>query len=80
MSVRRWAIPLTCLGLGGLGAILLSERGRKTIRSAAERFSATFSANPGQLADWNDSAQEELNHIEQAIKELEQSLGTQTAH
>jgi hypothetical protein len=76
MSVRKWTIPLTFLGLGGLGAILLSERGRKLIRSAAERFSAA----PGQLAAWNDSAQQELDHIEQAVKELEQSLGTQAAH
>jgi hypothetical protein len=45
------------------------------IRASVERFRAT----PGQLAAWNDSAQEELDHIQQAVKKLEQSIGTQPA-
>lgn len=75
MSVRRLTIPLTFLGLGGLGAILLSEKGRKLVRVTVERFRAT----PEQLAAWNNSAQQELNHIQQAVKELEQSLKTRPA-
>ena len=75
MSARKWTIPLTFLGLGGLGAMLLSERGRKLIRSMAERLGAT----PGQLAVWNHSAQEELDHIEHEVEKLEQTLRTQTA-
>ena len=74
MSVRKWTLRLTFAGLGGLGAMLFTERGRKLIRSGAERVRAT----PGRVAAWNGSAQEELNHIQQAVKELEQSLGTQT--
>ena len=76
MKVRKWTIRMTVLGLGGQGAMLLSERGRKLIRSAAERFGAA----PGRLAAWNDAAQEELDHIQHAVMELEQSLGTHTAH
>jgi len=75
MKTRKWTIPLTIVGLGGLGAMLFSERGRQLIRSTASRFGVT----PGQLAAWNDSAQQELNHIQQAVKELEQSLRTHTA-
>lgn len=73
--MRKWAISVTCLGIGGLGAMLLSERGRKLIRAAAESLSAT----PAQLAAWNDVARQELDHIQRAVKEIEQSLGTQTA-
>lgn len=75
MSVPKWTIPLTFVGLSGLGAVLFSERGRKLVRSFAERLSAA----PGRFAVWNDAAQMELDHIQQAVKELEQSLGTHTA-
>jgi hypothetical protein len=75
MSVRKWTVPLTFVGLGGLGAMLFSDRGRKFIRSTAGRFNET----PGRLAAWNESAQKELDRIQQALKELEQSLGTHTA-
>lgn len=75
MKASNWKIPLTLAGLGGVGAMLFSSRGRKLIRSAAARFSAT----PERLMAWNDSAKDELNHIQQAVKELEQSLGTHPA-
>ncbi len=75
MSMRKWTISLTFMGLGGLGAMLFTERGRKLIRSGAERLGATR----GRLAAWNGPAQEELGQIQQAVKEIEQSLGTQTA-
>jgi hypothetical protein len=55
--------------------MLFTERGRKLIRSGTERLRAT----PGRLAAWNGSAQEELDHIQQAVKEIEQSLETPTA-
>jgi hypothetical protein len=75
MSIRKWSIPLAFVGLGGLGAILFSERGRKLIHSAAMRFQAA----PGRLLAWNNSAQQELNYIQQEVRELEQSLGTHSA-
>lgn len=73
--MSKWTVPLTCVGLGGLGAMLLSDRGRKLMRSTAGRINEA----PGRLAAWNESAQKELDHIQQALKELEQSLGTHTA-
>lgn len=75
MSLRKWRLPLAFVGLGGLGAMLFSERGRRLIHSAAGRFHST----PGRLLAWNGSAEEELNHIQQAVKEIEQSLGTHPA-
>jgi HAMP domain-containing protein len=59
--------------------MLFSERGRKLIHSAAKRIGTTrFDAMPGRLAAWNDPAKDELNHIQKAVKELEQSLATHT--
>jgi len=75
MSVRRWTIPLTLAGLGGLGAMLFSSRGRKLIHSAAERTGT----NSGREVAWNDSAQMELNRIQQELKELEHSIATASA-
>jgi uncharacterized membrane protein YebE (DUF533 family) len=75
MSVRKWTIPLTLAGLGGLGAMLLSHRVRKLIRSATKGCGAA----PERLMAWNDSAQQELNHIQQAVKDVEQLMGTHTA-
>lgn|GEM_PF-1633308 len=72
MNLRKWAVPLT---IAGLGAILLSERGRKLVRSMAEHLSS----NPGRLAAWDDPARKELDRIQQAVKELEESLGTHRA-
>lgn len=75
MSLSKWKIPLTLAGLGGVGALLFSPRGRKLVQFAAERISKT----PAQLVAWNDSAKDELNHIQQAVQELEHSLGTHPA-
>ena len=36
--MRRWYIPLTVLGIGSVGALLFSERGRKTLRGIVEKF------------------------------------------
>jgi hypothetical protein len=74
VSVPKWTIPLTFVGLGGLSAMLFSERGRRLIRSAEKRCSSL----PGRVVAWNESAKRELDHIQQALKELEQSLGTTT--
>jgi hypothetical protein len=75
MNVSKWKIPLTLAGLGGVGALLFSSRGRKLIHSTAERLNQA----PERLVAWNDSAKDELNHIQQAVQALEQSIGTHTA-
>lgn len=60
--MRKW-IPLTFLGLGGLGAIVFTVR--KMLRTAELKQNA--------LA-WNDSAQQQLNQVQQAVTRLEESL------
>lgn len=76
MKVRKWTMRMMFIGLGGLGAMLVSERGRRMLQSAAKHFNST----PGRLAAWNDAAQKELDHIQHAVIELEESLGTHTAN
>ncbi len=70
--MRKWAVPLTVAGLGGLGALLLSERGRQALRWAWERFNEA----PQRFAAFNDSAQQELDRIQATLNEIADSLGS----
>ncbi|HTV65042.1 MAG TPA: hypothetical protein VMD98_05520 [Bryocella sp.] len=68
--MRRWYLPLTVLGLSGIGALLLTERGRSVLRRALERF---WDA-PEQLLDWNGSLENELDRIQDALDTIAESL------
>lgn len=62
--MRKWTVSLTCLGLGGLSALLLtrSRRGAPCVAGEAEPIS------------WDAAARQELQGIQQAVRQLEQSL------
>ena len=66
--MRKWTMPLTLLGLGGLGYLFLSERGRQALRWAVESVSRE------KFLEWNESAQRELDRIQEALNHLAQSL------
>jgi hypothetical protein len=68
--MRRWYVPLTVLGLGGLGALLLTERGRAVLRNLLERFWQA----PERLLDWDGSLQSELDRIQEALDGIADSL------
>ena len=68
--MRKWYLPLTVLGLGGLGAALLTERGRKLVTSVFER---TPNA-PSKFIEWNDTAQSELARIQEALDRIAEHL------
>ena len=68
--MRRWYVPLTVLGLGGVGALLLSGRGRSALRKVLEKFWEA----PDRLLEWNDSLQGELDNIQQALDRIAESL------
>jgi hypothetical protein len=68
--MRKWFLPLTVLGVGGLGAMILSDRGRKTILWALDRINEA----PDRLIDWNESAQRELERIQNTLNQLAESL------
>ena len=69
-TMRRWYVPLTVLGLGGIGALLLTEQGRSMLRKVTEKFWQA----PERLLEWNDSLQSELDRIQQALDRVADSL------
>ena len=68
--MRRWYLPLTVLGLGGIGAFLISDRGRAALRRIAESFSQSSET----WLDWNDSFENELDRIRGALNQIADSL------
>ncbi len=68
--MRRWYVPVTFMGLGGLGVLLFTERGRKAIRWAVDNMPNAQS----QLAEWNETAQRELDRIQTALNRVAESL------
>ncbi len=72
--MRKWALPLTVLGVGSVGALLLSERGRKAIGWIFARLQEA----PDQIAGWNETAQQEIQSIQNALNDLSESLQVKT--
>ncbi|MGA2991891.1 MAG: hypothetical protein ABSD88_15560 [Candidatus Korobacteraceae bacterium] len=68
--MRKWAVPLTVLGVGGLGVLMFSERGRNAIRWMFRRMQEA----PDRIAEWNETAQTEIDKIQVAINQLAESL------
>jgi hypothetical protein len=69
--MRRWYLPLTVIGLGGIGAFLLSPRGRAVLRDLLEKFQQ---APDRLLEDWNDNFENELERIQLALNQIAESL------
>jgi len=67
--MRKW-FPITVVGLGGLGVLLFSDRGRRTIRWVMEHLPL----EPHQLAEWNEAAQKELDRIQNALNQVAETL------
>ncbi len=70
--MRRWYLPLTVLGLAGLGALFLTERGRRALRWVAENYEKA----PDALLQWNEATQRELERLQAAINQLAENLGS----
>jgi len=68
--MRRWYLPLTVIGLGGVGALLLSERGRSALRTVLKGFWEA----PDRLLDWNGDLESELDRIQSALDGIAESL------
>ena len=68
--MRRWYVPLTLLGLGSIGLVLLSERGRNVLRSIFEDFGQASD----RLSEWNDSLEDELGRIQATLNGIAESL------
>ncbi len=74
-GMRKWFLPLTVLGIGSLGALVLSERGRQALRWVLDRMDEA----PERFAEWNEGAQHELDRIQDALNEIADSLQTRPA-
>jgi hypothetical protein len=70
-DMRKWYVPLTVLGLGSIGALLVSDRGRRVLQLAIDRLGEA----PDRLLEWNDAAQAELERIQKSLNQLSESLG-----
>lgn len=68
--MRKWYFPMTVVGLGGLGVLLFTERGRRAIEWMGDRVEDA----PETLADWNEAAQRELDRIQLALNRVAKSL------
>lgn len=68
--MRKWYLPLTVLGLGGLGAALMSQRGRNLVKSLFDRGGEA----PSKFVEWNENAQSELAKIQEALDRIAEHL------
>ena len=68
--MRRWYLPLTVLGLGGVGALLLSERGRSALRTMLDSLWQA----PDHLLDWDGSLESELDRIQAALDAIAETV------
>jgi hypothetical protein len=68
--MRRWYLPLTVLGLAGLGALILTQRGRQALNWLA----VSFENAPDTLLEWNETIQSELERLRAAVDQLADSL------
>jgi len=66
--MRRWYMPLTVLGLAGLGALILSPRGRQILALLADGWDAAENV-------WHQNdALRELERLQAAVNQLAHSL------
>lgn len=68
--MRKWYVPLTMLGLGGLGLLFVSERGQQAVRALLD----TFDEGPQGWDEFHDGVDRELAQIESALHEIEAEL------
>ncbi len=73
--MKKWAVPLTVIGLGGLGALAFSRRGRQAVKWVVDQIPEA----PERIADFNEAAQSELDRIQNTLNEIAESLQTKPA-
>ncbi len=72
--MRKWYVPLTVAGIGGLGVFLFSESGRKALRWIGQYVRW----NSQGLLEWNDAAEAELRRLGDALTGIAESLQPRT--
>ncbi len=72
--MRKWYVPLALLGMGGVGALVLSETGRRAIGWMWEHAHEA----PEALADFNQRIEGELERIQGALNKLADTLESES--
>ena len=73
-AMRKWYVPLTVAGIGGLGVFLFSESGRRALRWLGQYVRW----NSEGLLEWNDAAEAELRRLQDAVTGIAESLHPRT--
>lgn len=68
--MRNWYLPLTVLGVAGLAALVLTERGQESVR----RILGRLEDSPEPFRGWNGAAQRELENLRDALERLSDTL------
>jgi hypothetical protein len=73
-AMSKWYLPMTVVGLGGLGMLFFTERGRRSLVWLAEHLPEA----PRHFAEWNETAQHELDRIQETLDRVAESLGEES--
>ncbi len=68
--MRKWYVPLTLMGVAGVGLFFLTERGRRSLRWMFDHLHEA----PEALLEWNEAAQRELDRIQTALNRVAATL------
>lgn len=71
--MRDWFVPLTVLGLSGIGLVCASERGRKGLHTLFQRLATE---GPGEVNKFLD---DQLRAIQNTLDRLAEALEEQEA-
>ena len=72
--MRKWFVTLAVLGVGGLGAFLLSDKGQQSLRRLLQKFDDDSDRRWGE---WNEGAETELKRIRATLNQIAASLEPQ---
>ena len=69
-EMSKWFLPVTVLGLSGLGLIFASERGRARVLTFMDRVAE----HGDPLGEFNKLCEEQLNTIQSSLDRLAEAL------
>jgi hypothetical protein len=68
--MKNWYVPVTLLGLSGLGLLFASERGRARVRRVVDQFLE----HGDPLGEFNKFCEDQLQMIQENLDRLAEAL------
>jgi hypothetical protein len=68
--MKKWYLPVTVLGLSGLGLLFASERGRQRVRQVFEKLIE----HGDPLGEFNKFCEDQLEMIQRNLDRLSEAL------